>query len=265
MNRTPTPAAPTALLADDEPHLARALQQALLELWPELRVVATVRNGLEAAARIESLQPDVAFLDIKMPGMTGLEVARQVTAPTRLVFVTAFDAFAVAAFDHAAVDYVLKPVRAQRLAQTVARLKAALAVSARPSDDEDARLLSALQRLAGGAQGQPMAPRLHFIRAAIGEVTHHIDVQEVIAFLADEKYTCVRTARSEYLIRTPLAELAEQLDPALFAQVHRSSIVNLRHVEATRRDEASRLFLRMKGLPRELPVSRAYVHLFKAM
>jgi DNA-binding LytR/AlgR family response regulator len=248
----------TALIADDEPHLASYLQGLLATAWPELQVVAVARNGIEAAERIAALQPDVAFLDIKMPGLTGLEVAQGIEGATRVVFVTAFDEFAVAAFEQQALDYVLKPVKAERLARTVERLKAA----AEPRDD--ARLATALQRLLAGPVSPRSAPLRH-IRASQGELVHQIDVGDILYFHADDKYTCVRTAAAEHLIRTTITELAAQLDPDRFQQIHRSTIVNLDHLAGTRRDELSRLFVRVRGRGEELPVSRAYVHLFKAM
>jgi DNA-binding LytR/AlgR family response regulator len=253
----------TALIADDEPHLARALAAELARLWPGLEVVAVARNGVEAAERIAALKPEVAFLDIQMPGLTGLEVAQGIEGATRVVFVTAFDEYAVEAFENAALDYVLKPVKAERLARTVERLQRALAAPPAAGEDSDARLLAALQRLAPKVATAP--ERLRWIRASSGELTHQVPLEEVLFFRADDKYTCVQTAGAEHLIRTPIAELAQQLDPQQFVQVHRSTIVNLAFLQGTRRDEASRLFLRIKGHPHELPVSRAYVHLFKAM
>lgn len=264
----------TCLIADDETHLARALAQALAAQWPELQLLHTARNGIEAAERIAALQPDLAFLDIQMPGLTGLEVAQGIEGCTRVVFVTAYDAYAVQAFEQEALDYVLKPVTPERLARTVQRLQRALATpetgaTAQPPD-EDARLLAALQRLLPqaipAAGNAPAAPQpLRWIRAGSGEITHQVAVDDVLFFRADDKYTCVQTAHAEHLIRTPIAELAQQLDAQQFWQVHRSTVVNLRFLAGTRRDEASRLFLRMLGWPGELPVSRAYVHLFKAM
>jgi len=249
----------TALIADDEPHLATYLQGLLAKAWPELQVVAVAKNGIEAAERIAALQPDVAFLDIKMPGLTGLDVAQGIEGMTRVVFVTAFDEFAVAAFEQQALDYVLKPVKAERLARTVERLKAAAEAPA-----EDARLATALQRLLAAPKAAATTPLRH-IRASQGDLVHQIDVAEVLYFHADDKYTCVRTAAGEHLIRTTITELAALLDPARFQQIHRSTIVNLDHLAGTRRDELSRLFVRVLGRGEELPVSRAYVHLFKAM
>jgi DNA-binding LytR/AlgR family response regulator len=248
---------PLALIADDEPPLARHLQQQLAALWPELSFTPLARNGVEAAERIAALQPEVAFLDIQMPGLTGLEVAQGIEGSTRVVFVTAYDAYAVQAFEQQALDYVLKPVKAERLQQTVDRLQKALA--APPVDG--AQLAQALALL----QARPAAERLRWIRASAGELTHQVPVADVLFFRADDKYTCVQTATAEHLIRTPIVELLAQLDPDQFVQVHRSTVINLAHLAGTRRDEASRLFLRLRGHAQELPVSRAYVHLFKAM
>jgi DNA-binding LytR/AlgR family response regulator len=250
---------PTALIADDEPHLAAHLREQLTSLWPDLQVLHVARNGDDAAARIAELQPDVAFLDIQMPGLTGLEVAEGIEGRTRVVFVTAYDAYAVEAFEHEAVDYVLKPIKTERLQRTVERVQRALA---EPVDD--AALAAVLRRLQPQQAPAGSAP-LRWIRAGSGDLTHQIAVDEVLFFHADDKYTCVQTAESEHLIRTTIAELAATLDAQQFWQIHRSTIVNLRHLAGTRRDEASRLYVRIRDHAHELPVSRAYVHLFKAM
>lgn len=253
----------TALIADDEPHLASHLKEQLLALWPELRIVHTAASGTEAAAAIQALEPDIAFLDIQMPGLSGLEVAQGIEGATRVVFVTAYDDYAVQAFDEAAIDYLLKPLRRERLARALERVRAALAPPA-----DDARLANAVHRLlraqAGQATSAPAA-RLHYIRASQGAVTHQVPVGDVLYFQSDEKYTVVRTRAAEYVIRTPIAELAEQLDPKRFTQIHRATLVNQDHVDSVRRDDNSRMFVRMRGVDGELPVSRAYVHLFRAM
>jgi DNA-binding LytR/AlgR family response regulator len=252
-----------ALIADDEPHLALYLKEQLELLWPELEIVHVARNGVEAAARIEELEPDLAFLDIQMPGLSGLEVAQGIEGDTRVVFVTAFDTYAVEAFDQCALDYLLKPLKSDRLERMIERVKATLALqSAGRGAQPDARLAQALLQLTRG----PAAPsRLRFVRAGQGEYVHQIAVSDVLFFHADDKYTVVQTAGGEHLIRTSILELSEQLDPDLFWQVHRSTLINLDYLAGTRRDESSRLFLRIKGHASELRVSRAYVHLFRAM
>jgi DNA-binding LytR/AlgR family response regulator len=249
----------TALIADDEPHLAAYLRSQLAALWPALELLPIARNGVEAADAIAAHAPDLAFLDIKMPGLTGLEVAQGIEGATRVVFVTAFDEFAVQAFEQEAIDYVLKPVNAQRLARSIERIRRVLEA---PATADDARLSAVLQRLAAPL---PATAPLRYVRASQGELTHQIAVADVMFFRSDDKYTCVQTASGEHLIRTPIAELAAQLDGQQFWQVHRSTLVNLQFVSGTRRDELSRLFVRVRGFDGELPVSRAYVHLFKAM
>ncbi|WP_457392743.1 LytR/AlgR family response regulator transcription factor [Roseateles sp. P5_E1] len=246
----------TALIADDEPHLAQYLKAQLAQAWPELQIVRIAANGVEAAEAIADLEPDLAFLDIQMPGLTGLEVAQGIEGATRVVFVTAYDQYAVEAFEARAVDYLLKPLKAERLAACVTRLRQ----EAPPPAGDDA-LAETLKRLLPAAA----SARLRYIRAAQGELMHQIPVDEVLFFHADDKYTVVQTATAEHLIRTPIFELGGQLDPDRFWQVHRSTIINLDHLAGTRRDEQSRLFVRIRGQARELPVSRAYVHLFKAM
>ncbi len=245
-----------ALIADDEPHLALYLKDQLLQLWPGLEIVHIARNGIEAAQQIAALEPDLAFLDIQMPGLSGLEVAQGIEGNTRVIFITAFDAYAVQAFDHAALDYLLKPLRTERLAQTVAR------ITGPDARLPDARLAGALQQLMHSGAAPP---RLRYVRAAQGQLTHQLALDDIFYFHADDKYTVVQSRSGEHLIRTPIAELIEQLDPDRFWQVHRSTIINLDHMAGTRRDQASRLFVRFNGVDAELPVSRAYVHLFRAM
>jgi DNA-binding LytR/AlgR family response regulator len=253
----------TALIADDEPHLASHLASRLQQLWPELEIVHIADNGIDAAAAIAELTPDLAFLDIQMPGLNGLEVAQGIEGATRVIFVTAHDDHALEAFEHAALDYLLKPLRLERLQRTLTRVRQMLDAPPSPPAPDNAALAGVLQKLmhAASLDGE----RLHYVRAAKGGVVHNVAVGDVLFFQADDKYTVVRTAGDEYLIRTPVAELAARLDPAHFRQVHRATIINLAHLAGTRRDEASRLFLRMRGHAAELPVSRAYVPLFQAM
>jgi DNA-binding LytR/AlgR family response regulator len=253
-----------ALIADDEPHLAHYLRDQLLALWPELQIVHLALNGVDAAARIAELEPDLAFLDIQMPGLSGLEVAQGIEGNTRVVFVTAFDEYALQAFEHAALDYVLKPVSTERLARTVARLRAAQPVPAQGAG-LDPSLDPSLAHVLRQLMAPPPGPRLRYILAGQGASSRHLDVADVRFFQADDKYTVVASIHGEYLIRTSITELVSQLDPGQFWQVHRSTVINLAWLEGTRRDDASRLFLRMRGHAGELPVSRAFVHLFKAM
>ncbi|WP_035825377.1 LytR/AlgR family response regulator transcription factor [Janthinobacterium sp. RA13] len=290
-----TPRAPRALIAEDEPILAAALAHALQRLWPELDIVATCPNGVEALRQGLALQPDILFLDIKMPGKTGLEAAEELAeqwpdgvAFPHIVFVTAYDEYALAAFEHAAADYVLKPVNDARLGKTVERLQqrlrdsgggsgtAATTVTAAAtpapaptttatqaaesaSDDNMARLLSQLQAML------PLAPRLQMIRAAVGNSVRMIALADVVYFEALDKYINVVCQDSEALIRTSLKELLPQLDPQQFWQIHRGTIVNASAIATAVRDEAGKLSLTLRQHPAQLRVSPLYAHLFRQM
>jgi DNA-binding LytR/AlgR family response regulator len=251
---------PTALIADDEPLLAEDLRRRLAALWPELRIVAVCHDGASALERLLAERPDIAFLDIRMPGLTGLEVAARLDFPCQVVFVTAFDQHAVEAFERAAVDYVLKPAEAARLAQTVERLHRAVPA---PSGDERSRLAEALAKVSSGGTAKP-AP-LKWIRASVGDSVRLVPVDEVRCFQAADKYTAVLTASGELLIRTPIKELAEQLDPEVFWQVHRGTLVNATFITAARYDESGRVLLGLRDRPETVTVSRSYVHLFRQM
>lgn len=247
-----------ALIADDEPLLALSLKTALAEAWPELEIAAVVPNGIEAVQAAERLRPEVAFLDIRMPGMDGLEAAAEIAdrlgdAAPAIVFVTAYDEYATKAFEVAAVDYVLKPVAPERLASTVERLKAK-----QRGLEELARQLRALGSMA------PKGEILRQVRAGAGNAVKLIAIDEVCYFQAADKYTTVVTAGGEDLIRTPLKELAAQL-PDIFQQVHRGTIVNLNEVAAAVRDEVGRVTLQLRNRKEMLAVSRVYADLFKAM
>jgi DNA-binding LytR/AlgR family response regulator len=247
-----------AIIADDEPLLAQSLKSALGEVWPELDVAAVVPNGLEAVQAAERLKPDVAFLDIQMPGLTGLEAAAEIAdrmgeAAPAIVFVTAYDEYAARAFEVAAVDYVLKPVAVERLASTVARLK-----SRQRGFEELARQLRSLGTLV------PRAQPLKQVLAGSGNSVKLIPIDEVCYFQAADKYTTVVTADGEDLIRTPLKELAAQL-PGTFQQVHRGTIVNLEEVAAAVRDETGRVALKLRHRKETLAVSRVYADLFRPM
>jgi len=249
-----------ALVADDEVHLAEHLKARLAALWPELRVLPLAANGLDALRSIEADAPEVAFLDIRMPGLTGLDVAGRIDAHTHVVFVTAYDQYAVEAFDRDAVDYLLKPVTDERLAKCIERLKRKLE-RAEPAPGLEEVLARLARAIPGGASGG----KLRWVRALKGEIVHQIAVDDVLYFQAADKYTCVITREGEALIRLPLAELAGQLDPEVFWQVHRSTIVNMNEVASTRRDLAGRAFVTLKDGKTELAVSRAYAHRFKQM
>jgi DNA-binding LytR/AlgR family response regulator len=262
---------PTALIADDEPHLVDYLRTKLAALWPELRIVATAANGAEALAAIPAHRPDIAFLDIRMPGRTGLQVAQQLLAESprpRIVFVTAFDQYAIDAFDAEAVDYLLKPVTDERLSRTLDKLRRA-AANAEPAPQLTQLLATLSARLAPA----PAAGWLRWIRAskraADGEVTEQIAAADVLYFQADDKYTCVYARQGgevrEWLIRVPLSDLAAQLNPDDFQQIHRSVIVNMNAVAGTRRDLAGKLYVRIREHDRELPVARPYAALFRQM
>jgi DNA-binding LytR/AlgR family response regulator len=249
-----------ALIADDELHLAEHLRSRLKALWPELEVLGLAANGLDALRAINNEEPEVAFLDIRMPGLTGLELAGRAAPGTHIVFVTAYDQYAVEAFDRDAVDYVLKPVTDERLAKCIERLKRKLDAEERP-----AALDEVLAKLARAIPGAGAAGKLRWVRALKGEVVHQIAVDDVLYFQASDKYTCVMTREGESLIRLPLTELAGQLDADVFWQIHRSTIVNMNAVASTRRDLSGRAFVALKDGKTELPVSRAYSHLFKQM
>ena len=249
----------TAIIADDEIHLANYLQDRLNALWPELNIAGIAKNGPEALKLIDDESPSIVFLDIRMPGLTGLEVAARIEEKTHVVFVTAYDQYAVEAFDRETADYLLKPVSDDRLTRTIARLKEKIARSEAPGD-----VTGILQQLATVLPAAKNA-YLRFIRASVGETVRQIPVDEVLYFQAQDKYISVYTKEGESLIRTPLAELSAQLDPDEFWQIHRSTIVNINCVSATQRDVMGRTLVKLKNVKAELPVSRAYAHLFKQM
>jgi len=254
---------PVAVIADDEPRLAEYLRSRLALAWPELAIAGIAANGIEAQALIRAEDPDVAFLDIRMPGLSGLEVARAAPRELAVVFVTAYDDHAVEAFERAALDYLLKPVTDERLAETVARLKARLDQPAPDASVTDA--LATLARLLPAGIGSAVPGRLAWIRAAVGAQVRLIAVDDVCYFEANDKYTSVYTSEGEALIRTPLKELADQLDPQRFWQIHRSTIVNVAQVATTLRDVGGRTRLKLKSRSETLAVSRAYAHLFRQM
>ena len=273
MSQTPA----TALIAEDEPLLAQAMRAELAKAWPTLQVLASVGDGATAVTQALALRPDVLFFDIRMPGMSGLEAAAEladqwVTAGPMpkpfpaLVFVTAYDQYAVQAFEAQAVDYLLNPVQPDRLAKTVSKVQQVLANRASPAMDIEAAM-SQLRGLMGGSAG-PAAPsvaRLKVIQASVGSTIRMVPIDEVIYFEAADKYIRVLTATNEYLIRTPLKELLPQLDANTFWQIHRGTVVQASTIDAVTRDEAGKLWVNLRGRSEKLAVSRLYGHLFKAM
>jgi len=261
-------ARPTALIADDEPLLREALARQLAQAWPELEIVAEARNGREAIRLFEAKRPDICFLDVHMPGLSGVEAAKAIGRRAHLVFVTAYDRYAVQAFAQGVLDYLVKPVELARLAETVARLKERLADS-QPASNTDALLrdlASQLERLRGGGTAQP----LRWLRAQVGNTLRMIPVDEIDYLRSDTKYTLVawrgeQGQPGEALVRTPLKELVAQLDAAQFAQVHRSVVVNLRAISHVTRGDNETADIHLRGRNDVLPVSRSYLHLFKQM
>ncbi|MBN8474492.1 LytTR family DNA-binding domain-containing protein [Sulfuritalea sp.] len=247
-----------AVIADDESLLAQHLRTRLATLWPELDIAGIAANGIEARDMIETLRPDLAFLDIRMPGLSGLEVIPALSpaarAACRVVFVTAYDEFAVQAFEREAVDYLLKPVADERLALAVERLRRRIVAA--PQDD----LLQRLQALLPKA-----ASHLEWVRASVGNEVRLVAVDEVCYFQAADKYTAVFTRDAELLIRTPIKELAEQLDPEKFWQVHRGTLINARQVVSARHDALGRVSLKLRDRAETVAVSRGYAHLFRQM
>ena len=266
--------APRALIAEDEPLLAVALEQELARAWPDLVVTARVGDGLSAVPQALALLPDILFFDIRMPGQSGLEAAVELVDAwpqsqplPALVFVTAYDQYAVQAFEAQAVDYLLKPVQPERLRKSVARLRQALAQRGQSWAQEQtlAQLRQLVQAPGLGLAQAAAAQPLTVIQASSGHQIHMVALAEVLYFEAADKYLRVLTARQEYLIRTPLKDLLAQLDPAVFWQVHRGTVVRASAIESAWRDEAGRLQLRLRERPERLAVSRIYAPLFKAM
>lgn len=245
---------PSAVLAEDEPLLADELAEMLRVLWPELRIVARARDGVAALQAIEQHAPQLAFLDIRMPLMSGIDVARRIAGCCHIAFITSYDQYAIDAFEAGAVDYVLKPPRPARLATTVQRLKARLRQP--PAD---------LRRLLSELVQAPPAPYLQWINASRGAAVRLITVDEILYFKSDEKYTLVVTSDSEALIRKKIRELSEELDPTMFWQVHRSTLVNVHAIDSVIRDDCGNLKLRLKHRSESLAVSEPYVHLFRQM
>ena len=268
----------TALIAEDEPLLAQALQSALAKIWPELHIVATVGDGLSAVERSIALSPDILFFDVRMPGLDGLDAASDIAdrwpvaqALPLLVFVTAYDQYAVQAFEHQAVDYLLKPVQTARLAQCVERLKAlaharyAQAATEIIANHNDNALDQLRQLRQLGTVPTASTPLLTRITASVGNQIHLVAIEDVLYFEAADKYVRVITTDKEYLIRTPIKDLLPQLNPQEFWQIHRSTVVRASAIDTVQQGETGKLSLTLLGSPVKLAVSRLYAHLFRAM
>jgi len=265
---------PTAIIADDERLMRDLLRTRLSQVWPELEIIGEAKNGDEAVELVGRLRPDLTFLDIRMPGKTGMEAARDIGDASRIVFVTAYDQYAVEAFERGAIDYVLKPPEPERLKITVERLKERLAapsgapvnanMNANMSGNVNDAVTAMLSQLAEKI-GAPKPKHLQWIQASIGQDLRMIPVEDILFFRSDEKYTCVQTEKFEALIRKPVRDLAEELDPSLFWQIHRATLVNVNAIEGVTRDIRGRHLVLIKGRPDKLEVSRSFLHLFKQM
>ncbi|QYG01920.1 MULTISPECIES: LytTR family DNA-binding domain-containing protein [Massilia] len=254
---------PTAIIADDERLMRDQLRMRLQEAWPELQIVGEAKNGEEAVQLVGELKPDLTFLDIRMPGKTGMEAAREIGDASQIVFVTAYDQYAVEAFERGAIDYVLKPTEPDRLKITVDRLKERLEkpqAAGGVNDSVSAMLSQLAEKIAA-----PKQKHLQWIQASIGQDLRMIPVEDILFFRSDEKYTAVQTSSFEALIRKPVRDLAEELDPSLFWQIHRATLVNVNAIEGVTRDIRGRHLVLVKGRPEKLEVSRSFLHLFKQM
>jgi DNA-binding LytR/AlgR family response regulator len=261
------------VLADDERLMREQLRARLAEAWPELQIVAEAKNGLEAVQLVDEHRPDIVFLDIRMPGLTGVEAARQIAqlpVPDderlpEIVFITAYDQYAVEAFEQGVADYVLKPAERDRLAVTVERIRKRLAARGTPDEGGGPNMQQLLHSLAARLTPGGAPQRLDWIQATVGQAIQMIPVAEVLFFISDEKYTRVQTPQVEALIRKPIKELVDELDPREFWQIHRSTLVNVKAIAGITRDFRGRQIVSVKGHPEKLEVSRSYTHLFKGM
>jgi DNA-binding LytR/AlgR family response regulator len=253
---------PEAVIADDEKQLRIYLKSKLANLWPELVVTGEAANGHQALDLIETNRPGVAFLDIKMPGLSGLEVAKKITVDCIVVFITAYDEFAIEAFENEAIDYLLKPVTDERLEKTIERLKRR---RASPPPASPRQLTETIERLLATMENKEETSYLKWIKARLGEEVRLVAADDVYFFKAEDKYTVVKTRDSEYLIKLSIQQLTEELDPDQFWRIHRSTIVNLNCVAGVHRSFSGRLLIKLKDMEQALPVSKSYSHLFKQM
>jgi DNA-binding LytR/AlgR family response regulator len=251
----------TAIIAEDEEQLRNYLLKKLMEVWPELHILGAAENGVEALELIQRLCPHVAFLDIRMPGLSGMEVAKNAIGFCRVVFITAYDQYAVEAFETEAVDYLLKPVTRERLEKTVLRLKEPLHESAPPPFES----LAAIERMLAGIADKGQHTSLRWVKVQEGKRIQIISVDDICYFKASDKYTLVRTTGGESLIKRSIKDLSEQLDPDIFWQIHRGTLVNVRCISGVSRSVTGRGVIRLKDVPESLTVSRSCMHLFKQM
>ena len=273
MNSPALPSPPRAVIADDERLMREQLRARLAEAWPELQIVGEAKNGLEAVELVDRLRPEGVFLDIRMPGLTGVDAARRIAqmetgddeALPQIVFITAFDQYAVEAFEQGVVDYVLKPAERDRLRVTVERIQRRLAANDGADAPASPPIQQLLHKLAARLDPAHAPSYLEWIQASVGAAIQMIPVADVLFFISDEKYTRVQTAQVEALIRKPIKELLEELDPATFWQIHRSTIVNVNAIAGVVRDERGRPQVRLKRGAELLPVSDAYAFRFKQM
>ena len=251
---------PRAIIADDEKNLLKSLKKILNKLWPELLISGEACNGKQAVDLIEKIRPDVAFLDIKMPGMSGIEVAKEIEGICRVVFVTAYDSYAVEAFENEALDYILKPLDEKRLLKTIDRLKDRLS-----SNDNSPHVGRKIERIINSLKKDGRPAFLQLIKVKTGIEIRFVPVSEVLFFMAEDKYTTVKTAEKEFLIKKTIKELENELDPDQFWRVHRSSIINIDKIKKITRSFSNQLVVMFNNTDRSVIVSRAYSHLFKQM
>jgi DNA-binding LytR/AlgR family response regulator len=260
----------TALIIDDERLMREQLRSRLAKAWPELEIIGEAANGLDALTAIDEHEPDLLFLDIRMPGMTGLEVAARIAGRAHIVFVTAYDQHAIEAFERGAIDYLLKPVEEERLAVTIARLKERLGKgeagdAGSTAEGSQSELAELIDQLSHKLQLPGSKRELRWIKAAVGANLRLIPIDEIVYFQADDKYTRVFTPQAEALIRKPIKELVDELDAEKFWQIHRATIVNAAEIAGAARDYRDRLLVTLRSRPEKLEVSRTYTHLFRQM
>jgi DNA-binding LytR/AlgR family response regulator len=252
---------PVAIIADDEEQLRTYLKTKLAQIWPDLVICNEAKNGIEAIDQINECRPDIAFLDIQMPGLTGIEVARKIAGKCWIVFITAYDKYAVEAFESEAIDYLLKPVTTERLEKTVSRLKERVETQSEPPQD----FSQIVEKLISNMPDKSTSEYLKWIRAQHGDGIRLIQTDDIIYFKSEDKYTCVKTKTGESLISKPIKELAKELDPEKFWQIHRSTIVSVASITKVSRSLTGRHIIKLKNISEPLTVSRTYSHLFKQM